>query len=162
MQGFLWLGRLLMNVRTCLEQEIALYEKIGAPAIMQRFILRNGEEFRSAPFTGTRMTPRKCFSNAAELCGEGPAAYYAEGYGWRNDLPIIIHHAWCVDEKGFVIDPTWNDPEDCQYFGFKMKRSELWRRLASQSHYGLLDSGRGFNLKLMQEIDPGMKEFFRN
>lgn len=147
-----------MNICSFIEQEIACWSAIQAPALMQRFILRNGKEFKAAPFSGERWEPKQCFYNAAHF--REPGTMYAEGYAWRPGLPLLIHHAWRVTEDGTVIDPTWTDPEGCQYFGLEFTSEQFFRELSRLEHYGILDTMRGLNLRFMLERDPGLKEFF--
>jgi len=66
-----------------------------------------------------QMLPRKyaygemkqCFANAARLALREPTLTYVEGFAHSGLIPV--HHAWTVDLKGRVIDPTWRTrPED--------------------------------------------------
>lgn len=138
-----------------IDWEIESWSKLKFSAPMQRFIRRNGMQFNAAPFVGKRGKPKHCFENAT-LARKGT---YVEGYAIRKDLPLLIHHAWRVDEKGNVIDSTWDAPQDCEFFGIKFSNSELACALDELNHYGVIDTPIGLNYKLMLKIDPGMKEF---
>lgn len=50
--------------------------------------------------------PKECFRVAYELSQMLPKATYVEGFGLTLDIPLAIHHAWCL-WKGAVIDLTW-------------------------------------------------------
>jgi hypothetical protein len=149
-----------VKIRDRITQEIDMWEGIGAPAIMQRFILRNGEEFKAQPYSGRRGTPNECFCNAACDVGINDGTY-AEGYGFRANLPLLIHHAWRVTDAGEVMDCTWDRPEECQYFGVRIKDKELWSELKRLGTYGILDTARGINVNWMLKVDPGMKEWVK-
>lgn len=75
-----------------------------------------GYEFDAAslPDGYRRMTPRHCFDNALRLAAGNPHLVYVEGFA-VSVLPL--HHAWCVTADGVVVDPTWEHPEECSYFG---------------------------------------------
>ncbi len=59
--------------------------------------------------------PKHCFHNAQKLARRF-GYKYVEGYAIScEQLPIPIHHAWCV-RAGKVIDPTW-ETVGVAYFG---------------------------------------------
>jgi hypothetical protein len=66
---------------------------------------------------------RQCYGNCVKALVAAMGArrddiHYAEGYAISKvGLPIPIQHAWLVDGKGRVIDPTWRDHADHLYFG---------------------------------------------
>jgi len=150
----------MTNLRAYLQQMADNWAKLGAPALMERFVLRNGDEFEGRKLPkGYRLgTPKECFYNAAMLVLDKPGLRYVEGYVWREGLPLAIHHAWVIDAKGRVIDNTLRDPERCQYMGVGYIRAELWNELQKNQYYGLLDSGMGLNADLMFRIDPDLKD----
>jgi hypothetical protein len=49
-----------------------------------------------------------CFANAFRLARARSGLSYVEGFGtlWGSDTSLH-RHAWCVDDRGQVIDPTW-------------------------------------------------------
>lgn len=138
-------------IREYLEQMVKGLESIGHPAIMERFVLRNGKEFVAQPFTGLRATPKECFSNATHL----HVGTYVEGYTMRRDLPLAFHHAWRV-ENGKVIDNTLQRPEECEYMGVEIEFRELMRELDRNRVYGILDTGM-VNFEFMFKRDPELK-----
>jgi hypothetical protein len=145
-----------MDIQTFLRERITTWGQIGHPALMERFIDRNGECYEADPFTGTRMTPNLCFQNAALFVYEH-GGLYAEGYGWRQNLPLLIHHAWVVWD-GRVIDPTWDQPETYQYLGVTLAPSEVAREIAKSGYYSVLDPGM-INIDWMFGRDPGLRDF---
>lgn len=65
---------------------------------------------------------RNCFANALAYAVDRSDVYYVEGYAVDRQLGIPMEHAWLVDNRGSVIDPTWDDPEENDYFGIAFKR----------------------------------------
>lgn len=59
---------------------------------------------------------KECYMNAGLLSTERPEFAYCEGYALRNDV-FPMHHAWCLNEQGKVIDPTWPHDEKNEYLG---------------------------------------------
>jgi hypothetical protein len=76
---------------------------------------------------------KECFKNAFNLAVEHPHLTYVEGYACREIgrgfyFPTL--HAWVVDEKGVVIDPTWRpygDDRDknAAFFGIAYATKDL-------------------------------------
>lgn len=145
-----------MDIQTFLRERIEQWGAIGHPALMERFIDRNGTVFQPAPYAGVRMTPKMCFQNSTEFVYEH-GGLYAEGYGWRQGFPLLVHHAWVVKD-GRVIDPTWDQPETCQYIGVTLPPHELAREIAKSGYYSVLDPGM-INLDWMFGRDPGLRDF---
>lgn len=78
-------------------------------ANIEDFVLQHGTVFdRWSPRQDRYMagTPRYCFDNAyrATYRSRGKLTY-VEGYALGSVMPV--HHAWCVDEDGGIVDPTW-------------------------------------------------------
>lgn len=101
---------------------------------VEAFLLEYGQEFQVNPTPEwvEPMTPKMCFMNCYTLCEEWyggllgddiPELFYCEGYVLSSGLPIPIHHAWCVDAAGTLIEPTLPDrtsEETVTYFGVKI------------------------------------------
>jgi hypothetical protein len=66
---------------------------------------------------------RNCFGNALAYAVDRGDVYYVEGYALDRQLGMPMQHAWLVDDRGSVIDPTWDDPEENDYFGIAFKRA---------------------------------------
>lgn len=147
-----------MNITEMLDNVIANWETIGHPALLERFVRRNGKEFKAQPFIGHRMEQKQCFMNAAHYSHMMPHYDYVEGFMWREGFPLLIHHAWCTDADNNVIDPTLVDPENCQFFGLMIPQDELNAELIRNGVYGLFDPGRGYNTDLIFQRDPELKE----
>lgn len=81
----------------------------------------------------------RCFWHAFQLALQHPERFtYVEGYAF-NGRPIPIHHAWCVDKGGNVVDPTWNVAATSACAGIPFK------------HDVLLKTGR--NIKELEELN---------
>jgi hypothetical protein len=115
------------------------HEKLGTSTkSVDAFLLKYGEEFdvNPTPDWVELMTPKMCFMNCFVLVEEQrggllsediPELYYCEGYVLSSGLPIPIHHAWCVQDDGTLIEPTLpdrTDEEKVTYFGVKIEDFE--------------------------------------
>lgn len=80
--------------------------------------------------------PRQCYGNAAQLALARPELTYVEGYAYPGSV-IPVHHAWCVDAQGSVVDNTFSDSGQAQYFGFPLSTHFLLKELANESCWGL-------------------------
>jgi hypothetical protein len=90
---------------------------------VEGFLLPFGEEFSDAylPDHLEVMEPRMCFMNCFELAGMMDDLTYCEGFVLLASLPIPIHHAWCVDEEGRVVEPTITEAlEELTFFGVRL------------------------------------------
>lgn len=82
-------------------------------------------------------TKKECFKNALRLAHRYPEFRYVEGYGYEEGL-VPVYHAWCVNDHGDVIDPTWPFPEKTQYFGFAVSVSLVHAIIDEIQSYGVL------------------------
>jgi hypothetical protein len=138
-------------VRSHLAQEIALMRQRRNPLAYegpQGFVLSHGLDWRSPPELPEPfdwMERKNCFGNATTLALQDPRLTYCEGYAMGRFLPIP--HAWVVDRRGVVIDPTWWDEDDTddmaprqdwQYVGVPFTRRWLVEQITQNRTYGLL------------------------
>lgn len=96
-------------------------------------LLREGRLFTPAPLANgvTRMQPRLCFTNAAQLANDHPELQltYAEGFGaaqisTRQVLPTP--HGWAATPEGLALDSTWPDETCGAYLGFAFADPSMW------------------------------------
>lgn len=151
----------MIEIEEWIRGERDAFKSVGANGawLIHEFLLRNGQRFLSQPKPDRyRMRmPKACFWNAARLAKKSRVLRYAEGYVASPDIPILVHHAWCVDARDRVIDVTLQDFRDgrsragtAQYFGVVFGKEFLGLTGGS-----LLDSLRGYRLDLWLKIDPG-------
>ncbi len=79
---------------------------------------------------------KECFRNAALLALRDERLTYVEGYGTSKTMGLPLEHAWCVDGRGRIHDPTWKQCAPC--FGISFKRDFLRKTLEKTRFYGLL------------------------
>jgi hypothetical protein len=82
---------------------------------IEDFVLKNGRPFpyRPRPDTVRQMPMKNCFGNAFQLARRRKLVY-VEGMA-TNSFGCPFLHAWCVDNEGYVVDPTWTDGRE--FFG---------------------------------------------
>lgn len=111
-------------------------------------------EFEPRPDWQERLEPNHCFSNCTDLVMSGDGLTYCEGYVMFGEVPILIHHAWVVDENGRLIDPTLpEDDRDPTYFGIEIPPHILMRAVESEGTYGVLDKKVGRELIEREHAD---------
>lgn len=99
---------------------------------------------RAWPVVSEAAWPRgekqQCFSNSQRLAIAHPELTYVEGYA-LNVIPV--HHAWCVDPDGAVIDVTWERRDSNRYFGVPI-RTRYIRKISLQTGWwtALFDNWR--------------------
>jgi hypothetical protein len=92
------------------------------------YVLANGIDFTPVPLPKKYASHvgkiGRCFYNAWRLACDHPGKLrYAEGLatGFSAEFNFPILHAWCADELGNAIDPTWGSmpdhPKNAAYLG---------------------------------------------
>lgn len=73
------------------------------------FCLRAGAFYLPAAESSyIKMPAKRCFQNAATLCGRHPSWRYCEGFAATASLPELpLLHAWIVLPDETVLDATW-------------------------------------------------------
>jgi hypothetical protein len=112
------------------------------------FVLRHGREMKpSSVYAGFASGQMKaCYENASKLAMSNDVFTYVEGYA-HSVIPVA--HAWCIDDKGRVIDPTWPDAMECEYFGVAFTDIYLRRRMLESEVWGIFWAAT-VNLELMR------------
>lgn len=117
---------------------------------MEELLLQHGELFTPAAFNkrqypNARRTRRECFCNAILLAGRYDNLRYAEGLA-AGGAVLPVHHAWCIDEYGAVVDPTWRDAAQAEYFGVVADTRAVSRYFDDKENYcSILDGGWDHN-----------------
>lgn len=117
-----------------LETLIKQYAQLGAG--YYRFLQAHGRLWTPQPLPeDIAPGPKKaCFETAGRLALEDDSFTYVEGIAF-NLFPTA--HAWVVREDGLVIDPTWDNPETCQYFGLAFTRDYLFETIERNKVWGI-------------------------
>lgn len=79
--------------------------------------------------------PRRCYDNAGNLALEQGWAY-CEGFAMQPGL-FPMHHAWCLTDDGQVVDPTWRQAQDNEYFGVALNEAFLVAHCERIGHWGV-------------------------
>lgn len=124
---------------------------MGAKA--EQFIFEHGTEYaRRAEWCGKywRGAKGNCFMNATHLAIGHYKLTYVEGFGSiLGGIPIL--HAWCIDPRGLVVDPTWDDESDL-YIGVPVAHELLMAEMERTKCYGVLfERGIKFNEKFAKK-----------
>lgn len=96
------------------------------------------------------MKKKRCFENAFRTVTRYGLTY-VEGYA----VGIIpTHHAWCIDEAGNVVDPTWHEEEysEVEYLGVAFDEDYVMDTVVETGTYGVFysDDGFGPNMDLLK------------
>lgn len=131
------------QVTSHLENIAEICDKHTRGGNMWRFILDNGFTFNASalPNEYEHRTQKECFKNCTHLMIEDSSLIYCEGFA-HNIIPV--HHAWCVDQDGNVVDPTWKEPENCIYHGVPFKYDFVMEAADKAQSYGIFEN---FHLK---------------
>lgn len=79
-----------------------------------------------------------CFATAWRLSERVANLAYCEGFALPPGSPLPVLHAWCADEAGRALDPTWVDGERCAYFGIALDEVFVRRRMVETGVFGVL------------------------
>lgn len=128
-----------MMIKQSLEAEVEQWGLLGHPAIQQRFVLAKGREYqgRVRPKEVPKMPDKNCFQNSNVLA-EMLDYTYVEGYALSPGIPLLVHHAWCVDPFNRVVDATWRNPEKSFYFGVPFRAATVEQETARTGCYSIL------------------------
>lgn len=155
-----------MTPREELERYVSMLKQLEVPALVERFVLRNGEEFNPPSYPSPQrmgFKPQMCFKNAYMVASSDPEEYtYVEGFALTKELygkmPITtIHHAWCVDRWDKIIDPTWNS-RGAAYFGVRFSLDRVYKELSKNKVFGLLITTEMINIRMLFEVDPDLQK----
>jgi hypothetical protein len=132
------------------------FKQIGGNGawLLYDFVLRYGKTYRGGPLPKryVRRIPKACFYNARRLVLAAKGLEYCEGYALRAKVPLPIHHAWAVKGGETVIDPTWSEPEDCEYLGITFDRKYLEHSLRYSGQF--MTAYEALRIKFLTELYP--------
>jgi hypothetical protein len=122
------------------------------------YILKNGREWgpRIFPAGVKKMKDKACFQNAYNL-SQKKGYRYVEGMATSI---IPCDHAWCVNDQGEVIDPTWGktflsgkERGPADYFGVEIPVEKLHKIMLLTRVYGVFGNWQQWDevLKILNE-----------
>jgi hypothetical protein len=125
-------------------------------------VLRHGRPYDGRPLPdGYEPGEKKrCFSNALETMVDDFDLTYVEGFAISDGGLIAVHHAWCVDEDGNVVDTTWPKPGGT-YFGVPLDRDYVTAVVLAKGSDTVFDWMRGEELYDRPLPDEALAEIER-
>jgi hypothetical protein len=123
---------------------------------IEELVFKHGCRFKPQPLPRKykKLPYKQCFQNAVNLMLEsGKRLIYCEGYG-TSVIPVL--HAWCVDKKGNVIDPTWDYKDSVEYFGIPFDPDFVMKSMFKSKYYGILDNWHD-DYPLLRCFNPEVK-----
>lgn len=118
-------------------------------SLMQKHAVTHSKESLRTYPQGVR---QKCFMNSLNLALEYPDLVYVEGYAIPDlDIPIPIHHAWCLDPDRRVVDTTWS-VHGVDYAGIPIKTNFASKCATVSKYYSVFFNPLAANLYM--HADP--------
>lgn len=85
---------------------------------------------------------KECLVNAGKLALAHPEKFtYCEGWAQMPCFGLTTYHAWCLDRKGNVVDPTWEHQKGSEYLGVPIKTSALQEQIFATKKWGFFPHG---------------------
>lgn len=81
----------------------------------------------------------ECFANAFRLAQDLDGATYVEGFALVDGLSLAFAHAWCIDQTGALLEPTWQ-PHGIAYLGIPFALPFTRKTIRQRNRYGILDA----------------------
>ncbi len=124
------------------EQEGFLYQTY------EDLLLTEGQEWKGAEARVEILGPMKnCYGNAGTAALSRDGWSYVEGYA-TSFMPI--HHAWCLDQDGVVVETTWPEPAE-EYLGIIIPLPRLRQSLLETGYTGVMPSDYLNQHRLLKE-----------
>ncbi|MDL5055403.1 hypothetical protein QQ056_17880 [Oscillatoria laete-virens NRMC-F 0139] len=128
------------QLRQYLEDRAALLRKMRGHlgwkyTGIEELILSYGVEMSAIPLPVNVPPGRQktCYHTCQQLSFSRKDLTYVEGYALCAEVDFAVEHAWLMNSKGEVIDPTWNPP-GLAYLGIPLKTKWLKSILNSRKH----------------------------
>jgi hypothetical protein len=117
----------------------AVAQTPGAKGRAARRVLEEGIFYprppRPRPPGVRRRAEQACYRNAFLVVTDHPSWRYCEGFALAQGLPFPIPHAWCVDERGTVVEVTWKDA-GAGYLGVPLEPRAVAEIVAASRRFG--------------------------
>lgn len=129
-----------MRIMSSIREHMELCRQAFGKNAYYEFMMAHGRDYRfnKKSFKGKRGEPKNCYGNSTMLAAMNPDLTYVEGKVTIHGVPL--DHAWCVNEKGRVVDPTIiNKGQVGEYFGVPFKTRYVKRAVMINKYFGLLD-----------------------
>ena len=146
------------DLRSYLEEKSEYFRRQRSPrpgykyCSIEEFVLVNGREMELSEEKVNLGGSQQSFANAFALASSRHDLTYCEGYG-LDVIPVL--HAWCIDSKNRVVDPTWINPQ-AKYFGVPFELGFVSRSILAQRSYGILGDWQRTLPLLKGELDEGI------
>lgn len=157
----------MSETKEYLEQIVKLKKSMVKPKDFiylgaEDFVLKEGREFK-VNYRKLNKYPmgevKQCYQNAFNLALAYPELIYVEGFA-STVIPTM--HAWVIDQKGVVYDPTWSMKERKEeyrptgYYGVPFSLKQCWEVMGQSNHYGVLDAWQAgwplYKKKFIKEV----------
>ncbi|MBW4599714.1 MAG: hypothetical protein KME29_08870 [Calothrix sp. FI2-JRJ7] len=108
---------------------------------MEKLILEVGKPYLTiAKNSKLKGTPKNCYENCFNIIRKRQDLIYCEGYASDDIVTFVFTHAWLINDKGEVVDPTWQDASNVVYFGAAFNRDFVIDFVTKFKEYGILES----------------------
>lgn len=133
--------------------------RVQFPSVLVSLIIEKGTTYPGALLRKDvrRGRMKECFSNALDLA-QRKGWTYVEGLaisGKLLKLNIPMEHAWCIDDKGQVVDNTWEDSTNSLYRGIPMDADTAMEFCVAKGTYGVFLNEYGvYNMPAILKFAP--------
>jgi hypothetical protein len=96
---------------------------------LRRFVVEAGNRFAIEPFPTSRFKLQpvgECFWQSLRLSIDAELVF-VEGFALSPKTNVALHHAWCADSDGRLVDFTWGNTGRA-YFGIRFCSDYVWSR----------------------------------
>lgn len=105
-------------------------------------VLEHGRSYappvRPRPKGIRKQRARRCFQWAYHYADEHDWKY-VEGFARCKIVPFPVHHAWCIDKDGNIVETVW--PESgLEYFGIEFEMDFIHKVMLDTKMYGIITS----------------------
>lgn len=142
----------LERLRSNLQEFAAAMDRIygnfpGKYSSTQKLIVELGISFDRKIESSFIGEPRECHKNALDMLMKypKPELYYCEGFATYAGAIMPVYHAWLVNDRGEIIDPTWCKPAsfiEPAYIGVVFDRNFVRTVAVETGMYGILENDR--------------------